>query len=87
VSQHRVLFTVQLDAQGNVWGVDRGDPNRYANKVGISMVHGPSWRPQGATGFGVLYLDKDKITTLRGYPLNGPPGYAFKVAPSARGSR
>ena len=33
----------------------------------------------GATGFGVLYPDKDKITTLGGYPLNGPPGYAFKV--------
>ena len=35
----------------------------------------------GATGFGVLYPDKDRITTLGGYPLNGPPGYAFTVAP------
>jgi streptogramin lyase len=34
----------------------------------------------GATGFGVLYPDMDKITTLGGYPLNGPPGYAFKVS-------
>ena len=34
----------------------------------------------GATGFGVLYPDMDKITTLGGYPLNGAPGYAFKVA-------
>jgi len=33
----------------------------------------------GATAFGVLYPDKDKITTLGGYPLNGAPGYAFKV--------
>ena len=33
----------------------------------------------GATGFGVLYPDKDKITTLGGYPLNGPPGYPFKT--------
>jgi streptogramin lyase len=33
----------------------------------------------GATGFGVLYPDKDKITTLGGYPLNGPPGYPFKA--------
>ena len=32
----------------------------------------------GATGFGVLYPDMDKITTLAGYPLNGAPGYAFK---------
>jgi streptogramin lyase len=38
----------------------------------------------GATGFGVLYPDKDKITTLGGYPLNGPPGYPFKV--SGRGT-
>jgi virginiamycin B lyase len=33
----------------------------------------------GGTGFGVLYPDMDKITTLAGYPLNGAPGYAFKV--------
>jgi streptogramin lyase/mono/diheme cytochrome c family protein len=33
----------------------------------------------GATAFGVLYPDKDKITTLGAYPLNGAPGYAFKV--------
>jgi streptogramin lyase len=33
----------------------------------------------GATGFGVLYPDMDKITTLGAYPLNGAPGYAFKV--------
>ena len=40
----------------------------------------------GATGFGVLYPEMDKITTLGGYPLNGPPGYAFKVGASGRGS-
>jgi streptogramin lyase len=33
----------------------------------------------GATGFGVLYPDMDKIAALGGYPLNGAPGYAFKV--------
>lgn len=33
----------------------------------------------GATAFGVLYPDMDKIKTLAGYPLNGPPGYAFKA--------
>jgi len=33
----------------------------------------------GATGFGVLYPDMDKITTLGAHPLNGAPGYAFKV--------
>ncbi len=41
----------------------------------------------GATGFGVLYPDKDKISTLGGYPLNGAPGYAFKVDGSGRASR
>jgi streptogramin lyase/mono/diheme cytochrome c family protein len=38
----------------------------------------------GATAFGVLYPDKDRITTLGGYPLNGPPGYPFK--PNGRGT-
>ena len=31
------------------------------------------------SGFGVLYPDKDKITTLAPRMLNGAPGYAFKV--------
>jgi len=35
--------------------------------------------PDGSTGFAVLYPDMDKITSLGAYPLNGPPGYAFKV--------
>jgi virginiamycin B lyase len=41
----------------------------------------------GATGFGVLYPDMDKIISLGGYPLNGPPGYAFKVDASRRASK
>jgi streptogramin lyase len=32
------------------------------------------------SGFGVLYPDKDKITTLAPRMLNGAPGYAFKVS-------
>ena len=35
--------------------------------------------PDGSTGFGVLYPEMDKISGLGAYPLNGPPGYAFKV--------
>ena len=31
------------------------------------------------SGFGVLFPDKDKITTLAPRMLNGAPGYAFKV--------
>jgi streptogramin lyase len=38
----------------------------------------------GATGFGVLYPDMDKITSLGSYPLNGAPGYAFKVGGGGR---
>ena len=40
-----------------------------------------------SSAFGVLYPDKDKITTLAPRMLNGPPGYAFKVPASARSSR
>jgi streptogramin lyase len=35
--------------------------------------------PPGHSGFGVLYPDKDRITTLAAVPLNGPPGYAFRL--------
>ena len=38
----------------------------------------------GATAFGVLYPDMDKITSLAGYPLNGPPGYPFKTGASGK---
>ena len=41
----------------------------------------------GTSGWGVLYPDKDKITTLAGMPLNGVPGYAFKVGTAAKSSR
>jgi streptogramin lyase/mono/diheme cytochrome c family protein len=41
----------------------------------------------GATGFGVLYPDMDKITTLGGYPINGAPGYAFRTGAPARSAR
>lgn len=39
------------------------------------------------SGFGVLYPDKDKITTLAPKMLNGAPGYAFKVPSSERTTR
>ena len=35
------------------------------------------------SGFGVLFPDKDKITTLAPRMLNGAPGYAFKVEGAA----
>ena len=36
------------------------------------------------SGFGVLFPDKDKITTLAPKMLNGAPGYAFKVPARAK---
>lgn len=39
------------------------------------------------SGFGVLYPDKDKITTLAPRMLNDAPGYSFRVAGAAKPSR
>ncbi len=39
---------------------------------------------QNAPGFGVLYPDMDKITTLGAYYVNGPPGYPFKPVSTER---
>jgi streptogramin lyase len=39
------------------------------------------------SGFGVLFTDKDKITTLAPKMLNGAPGYAFKVGAATTSSR
>ena len=40
-----------------------------------------------SSGFGVLYADKDKITTLAPLMLNGAPGYPFKVPAATRSGR
>ena len=32
-------------------------------------------------GYGVLYPDMDKITTLGAFWVNGAPGYPYKPAP------
>src|SRR5206468_12169350 len=37
-----------------------------------------------SSGFGVLYPDMDKITSLAPAPMNGIPGYAFKVRSSQK---
>lgn len=39
------------------------------------------------SGFGVLFPDKDKITTLAPRMLNGAPGYAFKAPAGAKPTR
>jgi streptogramin lyase/mono/diheme cytochrome c family protein len=38
----------------------------------------------GNSGFGALYPDKDQITTLAAYPINGTPGYVFNVGAAAK---
>ena len=64
----------------------------------VHTAHGGVWysprygAPPGHSAFGVLYPDKDKITSLAAYALNGPPSYAFTVggkatAINAAGSR
>jgi streptogramin lyase len=41
--------------------------------------------PAGNSGFGVLYPDKDKITSLAALPQNGAPGYAYEIpAPATK---
>jgi streptogramin lyase len=41
----------------------------------------------GSSGFGVLFPDMDKITTLAPLALNGVPGYAFKGSSAAPSSK
>lgn len=62
-------------------------PQRTADTPKIQVTKdGAIWySPRGsqnAPGFGVLYPDMDKITTLGAYYLNGAPGYPYKPATS-----
>ena len=44
------------------------------------------YAPRGSSrnaGLGALYPDKDKITTLGAFYVNGPPGYPFKPVPAS----
>jgi virginiamycin B lyase len=50
-------------------------------KIQITKEGAVWYSPRGsqdAPGFGVLYPDMDKMTTLGAYYLNGTPGYPFK---------
>jgi virginiamycin B lyase len=52
-------------------------------KIQITAQGSVWYSPRGsryAPGFGVLYPDMEKITTLGAFYVNGPPGYPFKVA-------
>jgi streptogramin lyase len=42
---------------------------------------------QNAPAIGVLYPDMDRITDLRAFYQNGPPGYPFKPGPDRQGTR
>ena len=64
------------------------DSSRLEHTADGAVWYAPRYgAPAGNSGFGVLYPDKDKITTLAAYPLNGPPSYAFKVAGAAAAQR
>ena len=52
-------------------------------KIQVTAQGSIWYSPRGsrfAPGYGVLYPDMDKITTLGAHYVNGPPGYPFKVA-------
>jgi len=64
------------------------DASRLNHTVDGAVWYAPRYgAPAGHSGFGVLYPDKDKITTLAAYPLNGPPGYAFRLQPATASAR
>jgi streptogramin lyase len=55
--------------------------NADTPKIQITRDGAVWYAPRGSNeypGMGALYPDKDKITTLGAYYLNGPPGYPFK---------
>ena len=55
------------------------DSTRVTHAADGSVHYTPRYGAgKDSSGFGVLYPDKDKITTLAPLMLNGAPGYPFK---------
>jgi streptogramin lyase len=89
-------YEATADLEDNIWFPDTSPPvNQPKPQVGADSpklqhaADGAVWytartATPGATGFGVLYPDMDKITSLASYPLNGAPGYAFKAGSVGR---
>ena len=64
------------------------DSTRVSHAEDGSVHYTPRYgAAKDSSGFGVLYADKDKITTLAPLMLNGAPGYPFRVAASTRSGR
>ncbi len=64
------------------------DSTRVSHAEDGSVHYTPRYgAAKDSSGFGVLYADKDKITTLAPNMLNGAPGYPFKVAGPTRSSQ
>lgn len=64
------------------------DSSRLEHTADGAVWYAPRYgAPAGHSAFGVLYPDKDKITSLAAYPLNGIPGYAFKVGDAAKDAK
>jgi streptogramin lyase len=64
------------------------DSTRVTHSADGSVHYTPRYGSvPGSSGFGVLYPDMDRITTLASLPLNGPPGYAFRLAPTVKATQ
>ena len=64
------------------------DSSRLEHTTDGAVWYAPRYgAPAGHSAFGVLYPDKDKISSLAAYPLNGTPGYAFTVGAPAKDAK
>jgi virginiamycin B lyase len=58
-SRNRIMYTAQLDAEGNVWGVDRGDPNRLVKLDPRTGAQKDFVLPDPKAGVHELVIDRD----------------------------
>src|SRR3954451_1501288 len=59
LSRNRIMYTAQLDAEGNVWGVDRGDPNRLVKLNPRTGAQKDFVLPDPKAGVHELVIDRD----------------------------
>ena len=57
--RNRIMYTAQLDAEGNVWGVDRGDPNRLVKLNPRTGAQKDFVLPDPKAGVHELVIDRD----------------------------
>ena len=59
LNRNRILYTVQLDSEGNAWGVDRGDPNRLVKLNPRTGAQKDFVLPDPKAGVHELVIDRD----------------------------